>query len=206
MKLNITLILFLLLSYVAVSNAQVNCSQVDFSKNVQQCQFSSYKQAYVLTNTPYALCSKTLCTFDEKKGYARCICPILNRYDDWKSISISPTNYQSSKPTYQKGVLQSVQSNFSLANINRESKNKKINLTCNYKDKQPWANCFGVRCSVLKKDASKALCRCPIEYSKSYVLDSYKSDLCNQNFNKNLWSAASINAAKEIVKLTFFRL
>ncbi len=192
-------IAFLISSTYANNSA---CNNIG-NNGIKQCAATSSNYFY-LDKMPFALCSESLCTFSSDKTYAICKCLVIDK-KNWQSLSLSPVNYQSAKPTYdtKTGKLNSVQSNFSLANITNFG-TKLENAVCSYKDKKPWASCLGVRCTVeYKKIKGKmtkyAICHCPINYSKQYILGSSNTKDCKQNFNKVLWSAAYHN--KKIKKM-----
>ncbi len=150
---------------------------------------------YGMTNVPYALCSKALCTIDKNNpGKATCVCPIYGLKDDknWQKASVGPKNLMRTKPTRENGILKTVVSNYSMANI--KNRNDIPQTTCLFNKPTPWANCFGVRCKVrFNKDTSKleAVCECPLVKSKKIVSIGPKNTAdCQKNPNQ-AWSAAT---------------
>ncbi len=119
---------------------------------------------YAETNLPYALCSKALCTINPKNPRkATCVCPIygLKENKAWQKASVGPKNLQNTQPTLKNGNLETVVSNYSMANI-KDRKNIP-QTTCRFKNPAPWANCIGVRCRVKYiMGTPMAVCACPI--------------------------------------------
>ncbi len=183
----------LIVSSTSFAQQLISCPKVSNS-GTEQCAFGG-EQIYLLNKMPYALCSKSLCTINKKTNSADCVCSVEPGHG-WKSLSLSPTNYQSSKPTYDKdGNLTTVQSNFSFANQEiKDLKSGKLYSYCSHKNKTPWTNCFGVRCNVVTKTVNgkkitQAHCSCPIERSKKYVVIFDSTKNCNVNSSKVVWSA-----------------
>lgn len=190
---NITLSVGLLTTFTSVLYAfNIQCQKID-NTNVKQC-ISTGKKAtklFGITNMPYALCSKALCTLDKKHPHhARCVCELYKNKQGWKSLSISPTNYTKSKPTFDKQHhLTTVQSNFSMVNI-ATSPNKN-GIMCRFKKPSPWANCFGVRCTVT--GSNTATCLCPIVKNKTFSITgpgTTKKCLTKAN---HVWSATTLS-------------
>lgn len=148
---------------------------------------------YAQTTMPYALCSKALCRIDHKKrNMSICTCPVYGHA--WQGASVGPKSYKDSKPTMQKGHLKTVTSNFSMANLKKMG-TKPITCKANYK--QPWANCFGVRCQVTyvhkgKKLVPQARCVCPVSRSKALIsVGPGSTKQCNEGaYRGKIWSAA----------------
>ncbi|UTW42625.1 hypothetical protein KFE69_00300 [bacterium SCSIO 12844] len=195
------LILFIFIglnvSYAAGNNVEINCKLVGIN-NINQCVLSikngNAPAVYAITNMPYALCSKALCTLTNDGKFANCKCELENYPNGWKSLSLSPTSYTSAKPTMdEKGNLQSVQSNYSMANITNFSQS--ANHQCKYTKPHPWANCYGVRCTVKtininEKNRQVANCVCPVNQATSYLIGTTGSSACHLSENK-VWSATT---------------
>ena len=150
---------------------------------------------YGMTNLPYALCSKALCTIDKNNpDKATCVCPIFGLKGDknWQKASVGPKNLKGTQPTLKNGKLETVVSNYSMANI--KNRNDIPQTTCLFKKPTPWANCFGVRCKVrFNKDTSKleAVCECPLVKSKKIVSIGPKDTADCQKDPNQAWSAAT---------------
>lgn len=193
MKAFLLVMSLLLTSTVVFSEKnRFDCQDLHIN-HIQQCKMEvDGGKLYSISNMPYALCSKAYCKMDDNEHYADCHCSIQGG-NDWKSISLSPSGYLNAQPTYDNGQLQTVQSNYSMANI--KDFDHHINTVCKSDKPVPWANCFGVRCKVEKvkhngKVVQQARCHCPVERSKSYILGMPKQSDC-QTPDGLIWSAAN---------------
>ena len=152
---------------------------------------------YAQTNLPYALCSKALCTIDETTGKAICVCPIYGLKEDknWQKASVGPKNFQNTLPTAKNGKLETVVSNYSMANI--ENRQNVPQTTCRFKNPTRWANCFGVRCRVKYNNGKpEAVCACPMVKTKKFVSIGPKGKSECQKAPNQVWSAATKNQGK----------
>ncbi|MDF1654762.1 MAG: hypothetical protein P1U34_06570 [Coxiellaceae bacterium] len=159
---------------------------------VHQCQAKGAKASklYAIANMPYALCAKTLCTLDKKDpSKASCLCPIFQK-KDWTALSFSANGYQQAQPKWvQETKTNTVQSNFSLADQAKTP--KATNITCKSNQARPWANCFGVRCTV--NSHLMATCICPVTQSKAFAISGPgDKSKCNTPSGK-VWSATTSN-------------
>ena len=152
---------------------------------------------YGQTNLPYALCSKALCTINKSTGKATCVCPIygLERDKSWQRASVGPKNFENTAPTVHAGRLATVVSNYSMANI--RNRNNIPQTTCRFKKPTPWANCFGVRCTVRYNNGKpEAVCSCPLVQTKKLVSIGPKGkNQCEKGPNQ-AWSAATNDQGK----------
>lgn len=190
------------LSYAAsITTKLMSCKSTGNGGN-QQCAYLSTgsnaqgkvnMHLYAQTTMPYALCSKALCSIDPQNAkMSICTCPVYGH--DWRGASVGPKPYKASKPTMRKGKLTTVTSNFSMANLKNMS-TKPITCKANYK--QPWANCFGIRCQVTyvhkgKKIVPQASCTCPVAASTSLIsVGPTSTSECNKGaYQGKVWSAA----------------
>ena len=66
--------------------------------------------------------------------------------------------------------------------------------TCRSKNPTPWANCFGVRCSVKYSNGKpEAVCECPIVKTKKFISIGPKDKGECQKAPHQIWSAATKN-------------
>ncbi|WP_133128813.1 hypothetical protein [Legionella nagasakiensis] len=176
---------------------KINCRTIHGSK---ECVFKiSGQRSYVITNMPYALCAQAKCSLDTVNSKrAHCNCPIYglkNTTSGWKSISLSAKKYEQVKPRYKDHALQQVTSNFSLAMAESPGHLNVAHTSCKSDSPMPWANCFGVRCSVHYvpvngETTPMASCECPVEQSTTYISSGPKSsNECVLN-KPWIWSAA----------------
>ncbi len=152
---------------------------------------------YGQNNLPYALCSKALCTINKGTGKATCVCPIygLERDKKWQRASVGPKNFENTAPTVHAGRLATVVSNFSMANI--KNRNNIPQTTCSFKKPTPWANCFGVRCTVRYNNGKpEAICSCPLVTTKKLVSIGPKGKNQCDKGPSQAWSAASKDQGK----------
>lgn len=182
------------LSFVApLFAASIQCKHIP-NTSVQQCVSltASLSKLYGLTNMPYALCAKALCTFNKKTNKARCYCDLF-KDKNWTTLSISPYGYEKSKPTLgaNKQPL-TVQSNFSLANT--LSHPHAENITCNFRREMPWANCFGARCQVV--NAKTAICMCDVVESKTFAISGPGGNRKCITKPGQIWSAIYVKDAQ----------
>ncbi|MDF1760153.1 MAG: hypothetical protein P1U40_06420 [Coxiellaceae bacterium] len=157
---------------------------------VQQCQATGKNPSklYAINNMPYALCAKSLCTIDKKDpSKASCLCPI-HQSKGWMALSFSPNDYQQAQPKWvQSSTTNTVQSNFSLADQAKTPKAE--NITCQSDQAKPWADCFGVRCTV--DSHLMATCICPVTNSKTFAISGPgDTSKCNTPSGK-VWSATT---------------
>lgn len=178
-------VLFLGLIYVnvgfAATNNQYNNSIIK-EKGVKKVTKENGKEhtVYFYKETPYALCSKALCTWKDGQK-ATCFCPIvypnkLQKDDAWMGASLSPYNSEKTSATYKDDKINTVVSTFSLANIVSIGKIS----ACPAKNdiEYSWADCFGIRCDVTQ-NPSVAECKCPVRQSRNYISMGVKSEnLC----------------------------
>ena len=147
---------------------------------------------YAYDNLPYALCSKSNCTIDSHNpNMANCECTSYGLPGDaeWQKNSVGPKNLKQTRPTYKDGKLDTIVSNFSMANIPQDKHNSP-HTTCNSTEKTGWANCYGVRCQA---DGKKVTCHCPIVKTKQFVSIGPKNQKeCNPGSGK-VWSAATLD-------------
>ena len=149
---------------------------------------------YGETSLPYALCSKALCTIDETTGKATCVCPIYGLKGDknWQKASVGPKDLKDTQPTVKNGRLETVVSNYSMANI--KDRQNVPQTTCRFKKPTRWANCFGVRCKVTYNNGKpKAICECPMVKTKEFVSIGPKGKSECQKAPNQVWSAATKN-------------
>ena len=172
---------------IPAATTAISCVETGV-ESIQQCSVSSsgITTAYGFNNMPYALCSETSCMVSSSSAnVATCVCPIIYQ-SGWQSASLSPTEYASAQPTWNlDGSLQTVQSNYSLANTPPQPQQ------CTFETMQQWASCFGVRCSVL--DNGTANCKCPIKSSYTFIFELPASS-CS-SFSERIWSAAPVNGS-----------
>ncbi len=157
-------------------------------ESIQQCSILSggVTTAYGFNNMPYALCSQTLCTTDANESVATCLCPIITE-SGWQSASLSPTDYVSSRPTWNTdNRLQTIQSDYSWANY------PPVPQQCTFSTPQQWASCFGVRCNA-SFDGTLADCKCPIKSSSSFLFE-LSVESCQTSGNQ-IWSAAPVDGS-----------
>jgi len=88
--------------------------------------------------------------------------------------------------------LQTVQSNYSMANISDFS--AAPTQKCNYDKPQPWANCYGVRCTVENKTVAGkeqqiAHCVCPVLEDKTFLIGAPEQSACAKK--DVIWSATT---------------
>ncbi len=163
----------------------ISCNSIGV-ESVEECTITSIGNTlYGFNNMPYALCAEALCDFTPDSTIASCNCPVINT-SGWRSASLSPTNYSSAQPTLITiESLQSVQSNYSQADYPPPA------TTCTFYTPHPWANCFGVRCSV-SSDGKEANCQCPVVYSNTFIFENTNQYVqgCNTSESK-IWSATN---------------
>lgn len=143
---------------------------------VQACKFQAESdpsaQLYGFTNMAYALCSKALCTINTNNPkMATCACGVYNT-TGWQSASISPKPYKAAHPVYKNKTLQTVYSNYSMANLTQFDNASGFN--CQFNKPMPWANCFGAKCHVTKTVVNglstlSAVCGCPVKASTTFT-------------------------------------
>ncbi len=144
--------------------ATIQCKHIP-NTPVQQCTSSKAPDLYGLSNMPYTLCSKALCTLSKSGKQARCTCTLYRTKKGWTSLSISPNGYTQAKPTWNKDQrLLTVQSNYSLANMVKNPNQQPVH--CHFKKPMPWADCFGARCMVT--GSRTATCLCPVYRNKTF--------------------------------------
>ncbi|WP_150468265.1 hypothetical protein [Francisella sp. SYW-9] len=172
-------------------------------------------KVYFYKKTPYALCSKALCTWKKGKR-ATCFCPViypskLDNSDSWMGASLSPYDSERTTSTYNKnGKMNTVVSTFSLANIISVGKISACPAKGNLE--YSWADCFGVRCDVTQ-NPSVAECKCPVKQSKDYISMGVKSEnLCftgspdGKNYSYG-WSAEALEmgARNQDILMSFYK-
>ena len=90
------------LGYALDNNISVSCDSVG-ANNITQCVLSvknsDAPNVYAINNMAYALCSKALCTLNDDGKFANRKCDLENDQNNWQSLSLSPTEYNSAKPT-----------------------------------------------------------------------------------------------------------
>lgn len=173
----------------------LNCKPVG-NQGAQACAYKiageSSVSLYGFTHIAYALCSKALCTVDAANPkFANCSCSVYDT-TGWQSASLSPNTYKQAHPIYKHKTLQTVYSNYSMANLT--SFNTTAGFNCQFNQPMPWANCFGAKCSVSKQMVNgvatlTASCACPITQSTSFTSPGPNSQAqCTTNSNQ-VWSA-----------------
>ena len=207
-KLFYILFAFLCFSVAASTFAasfKVTCNTISTHPKRVECiyQFDN-ESLYANTNSPYALCSESLCTTTTNTAIALCICPVygMNENDlSWKNASVGPKNFSNSKPKTKNSQLISVVSNFSLANFTKVD--RKDLTTCQFNQSTPWANCFGTRCNIhYRKQGGKAtavaVCLCPIVKSAVFAASGPSSSQQCSTAPHRVWSAIDIKHTKNI--------
>lgn len=116
---------------------------IDIGNNNIQCYVDSN---YGFTNMSYALCRSALCHYSQGQPSAVCNCPLITANQGIYSASVGPNDYATSAP-----VGNTVTSTFSLVNSNGQPP---------YSCYGSYANCYGVTCTVNKKNM--ATCICPV--------------------------------------------
>lgn len=173
---------------------KIQCQKVSDGP-IQQCVATGpgASKLYGITNMPYALCSKALCTQDKKNPkQAQCACELYEG-KSWVGLSISPTSYRQSKPSWNmQKELTTVQSNYSLANMTATPDAKLI--TCQFPKAMPWADCFGARCVV--QDEQTAICACPVLKNKVFAITGPGTALKCVTKPDQMWSAILKNQAQ----------
>lgn len=203
----VCLICFLTLS-TPIFALKIHCKQIA-GTSIKQCISTGNKASklYGLTRMPYALCSKTLCTLDKKHPRrAHCTCSVYKENKGWRSLSISPNSYKKAKPQWSKQrKLLTVQSNYSLANMAAHPHTSTI--TCRFKKSMPWADCFGVRCTI--NGPHTAICLCPVYKNKVFAITGpgdIKKCLIKHN---QAWSAILVKntqANGQFVQMLYYQL
>ncbi|MED7787764.1 hypothetical protein [Francisella sp. 19X1-34] len=198
--ISLQVLLFLVSLSVASASNTMNLIKVKES-GIKSIAIEDGKkhEVFFYKKTPYALCSKALCTWKNGEK-ATCFCPIiypekLQKEDAWMGASLSPYDSEKTSSTYKNDRITTVVSTFSLANIISIGKIS----ACPAKDdlEYSWADCFGVRCDVTQ-NPSVADCKCPIKKSKDYISMGVKSEnLCftgkpNPKGYSFGWSAESL--------------
>lgn len=188
--------LFFFFSQAYASDYSVDCKKLGID-DIKECVLSATQdpseKVYGITNMPYALCSKAACKLAKDKKTAMCQCELEHYKRGWKSFSASPTPYVSAQPTYNEdGSVQTVQSNYSMANISNFTKG--ITQTCTYNTPRLWANCYGVRCGVKTKKINGQQthvvnCMCPVQSDKKFLIGSVGKAACEQT--DIIWSATT---------------
>ncbi len=184
------------------------CQPVGKNNKTQQCVYhvkgesianpQMTSKLYAITAMSYALCSKALCTVDRNNDkYANCSCPVyltVKGKTNWQNASVGPKPYELAKPTLIKGRLKTVTSTFSMANL--KEPNHPHQVACQFQQKMPWANCFGVKCNVTyakagDKTIATANCHCPIVKTKQFAsMGPANKRKCYIAANQ-IWSAAT---------------
>ena len=193
---------------LALQSQKISCHKVSRAGAGIECVFrvsgeksddpSQFSALYATTKMPYALCSKALCTVDQKnKHLAKCGCPIYGVNKDaplWQRISVGPKPHHLSAPTGQRSHLVTVTSNFSMANLTNRAEPHQV--TCRGKKPLSWANCFGVRCKVsYQKEAGRSVpvanCQCPVVKTSAFISMGPADTRACQVSSAKIWSAAT---------------
>lgn len=127
---------------------------------------------YGFTNMPYALCRSAQCDYDGVQTSVTCSCQLISSYLGVYSASVSPSDYNTSKP-----VGNIVTSTYSMVNSSGETP-----TNC---PSGPFANCFGASCVV---SGSSVTCTCPVAIS-TYIAPETNCTLTNK-----IWSATSVSS------------
>ncbi|MFC4892735.1 hypothetical protein ACFPDQ_06690 [Pseudofrancisella aestuarii] len=199
----LTLIVAIFMLSACTNSTEQKPEPADVGKDSKQYAYHTKNidipYVYGITNMAYALCSKSSCTLAKDGGSAKCQCEVFDNKSGWKSFSFSPTNYVSASPTYNSdGSLQTVQSNYSMANINDFTKTP--NNACKYDSPEPWANCYGVRCQVEKikvngEEKTIATCQCPVIRNKNFLVGTDDKNACDLKGDK-IWSGITVKTLK----------
>jgi hypothetical protein len=127
---------------------------------------------YGFTNMPYALCRSAQCDYDGIQTSVTCSCQLIRSYQGVYSASVSPSDYNTSKP-----IGNTVTSTYSMVNSSGETP-----TNCS---SGPFANCFGASCTV---NGNSVTCTCPVATS-TYIAPESNCTLTNK-----IWSATSVSS------------
>ena len=148
------------------------------SNNNVACQITIASQTnYGFTNMTYALCRSAQCDYNGVQTDVTCSCDLINDYQGIYSASVSPLDYNASKP-----VGNTVKSTYSRVNSSGETP-----TDC---PSGPFANCFGATCTV---SGSTVTCTCPVD-TDTYIAPESN---CTLGSNK-IWSATSVSSFPSI--------
>lgn len=152
-----------------------NC--VDTGDNNIACTITIDSQTnFGFTNMSYALCRSAQCDYTSGQSSVTCNCELISANQGVNSASVSPLNYNSSKP-----VGNNVVSTYSMVNSSGETP-----TNC---PSGPFANCFGAPCTV---SGSNVTCTCPVS------IDTYIAPFTNCTLTNKIWSATSVSSFPSI--------
>lgn len=154
-----------------------NCAST--GDNNIACQFSSN---YGFTNMTYALCRSAQCDYDGVQTTVSCSCQLIDANQGAYSASVSPNDYNASKP-----VGNTVTSTYSMVNSSNETP-----TNC---PSGPFANCFGAPCIV---SGNTVTCACPV------VTSTYIAPESNCTLTNKIWSATSTASFPDIESSMLF--
>ncbi len=146
---------------------------IETENNNIQCTLSPN---YGFTNMPYALCRSAQCDYNGVQTSVTCSCLLISSYQGAYSASISPSDYNTSKP-----VGNTVTSTYSMVNSSGETP-----TDC---PSGPFANCFGAPCVV---NGNSVTCTCPV------VTSTYIAPETNCTLSNKIWSATSVSSFPDI--------
>ncbi len=141
-----------------------NC--VDTGDNNIACELTFDGETnYGFTNMTYAFCRNVQCDYDGTQTTVSCNCLLIESNQGNYSASVSPLNYNASKP-----VGNTVTSTFSLVNGSND-----VRFNC---PSGPWANCYGAPCIVTGD--TTVTCSCPVVTSAFFAPQESDCTLTNK--------------------------
>lgn len=159
-----------------ITQAPSNCTYT--GDNNIQCEITIDGQTnFGFTNMTYAICRSAQCNYNGVQTDVSCDCDVIDNNQGVDSASVSPLDYNSSKP-----VSNLVTSTYSRINSSGETP-----TNC---PSGPFANCFGATCVV---SGSTATCTCPVS-TDPYIAPFTN---CSPGVNK-IWSATSTSSFPSI--------